>query len=303
MQAGMTGFNPTYLATDHQMLWVDFTLNSLFGYRPPLLAPIVQTGVALKDPEQIHLLNARFHKARQRHNIPNQIFWLEQRAPNNLFDQDDALLFETLLELDDKLREKCKKKIRKKYASQVLYSDIIGKDRKELHLWSLTLNRLQNRSVDTRKIRQLMLSTDQPTALQLDLPAVQRAQKLCKQRYKQHKLEDAKLRQDFQLRVNKRRAIKFGTSVETQEKITKSAFKTKNTFSRIRKVIKKIPELPSSTLRRQMHSTSPSNALNGQKSTKHASLKAKKDTHNPTPLPFLTRPSSKASAFLATKIM
>jgi hypothetical protein len=156
----MAGFNPTHLATDHRMLWVDFTLESLFGYRPPPLAPIVQTGVALNDPEQIHLLNARFQKARRRHNIPNQIFWLEQRAMNNTFDQDDALLFETLLALDDNLREKCKKKIRKKYAGQVLYSDIIGKDRKELHLWSLTLNRLQNRSVDTRKIRRLMVSTD-----------------------------------------------------------------------------------------------------------------------------------------------
>jgi hypothetical protein len=82
-----------------------------------------------------------------------------------------------------------------------------------------------------------MLATEQLTALQLDLPAVQLAPKLCKQRYKQHKLEDVKLRQDFQLRVNERRAIKFGTSVETQEKITKSAFKTKNAFSRIWKVI------------------------------------------------------------------
>jgi hypothetical protein len=82
---------------------------------------------------------------------------------------------------------------------------------------------------------------DQPTALQLDLPAVQLAQKLCKQGYKQQKREDTKLRQEFQLRVKERGAIKFGTLVETQEKITKSAFKTKNTFSRIRKVIQKNP--------------------------------------------------------------
>jgi hypothetical protein len=111
IQAGITGFNPTHLTTNHQMLWVNLTLDSLFGYRPPPLAPIYQTGVALNNPEQIQLLNARFHKARRQHNIPNQIFWLEQRALNNLFDQDDALLFEALLTLDDNLRKKCKKKM------------------------------------------------------------------------------------------------------------------------------------------------------------------------------------------------
>jgi hypothetical protein len=42
-----------------------------------------------------------------------------------------------------------------------------------------------------------MLATEQPTALRLDLTAVQLAPKLCKQRYKQHKLEDVKLRQEF----------------------------------------------------------------------------------------------------------
>jgi hypothetical protein len=205
---------------------------------------------------------------------------------NNNFDQDDALLFETLLELDDNLREKCKKKIRKKYAGQVLYSDIIGKDRKELHLWSLTLNRLQNRSVDTHKIRRLMVSTDQPRALHLDLPAAQLAQKRCKQRYKQHKLEDAKLRQDFQLWVNERRAIKFGTSVATQEKITKSAFKTNNTFTRIRKVINKKTRAAITSVEETNAFGITVECFERPKIDEACISEGKKDTHNPTPLPF-----------------
>jgi anaerobic ribonucleoside-triphosphate reductase len=101
-------------------------------------------GVTLTDPENIKLFNDRVHKARQALNIPNQIFWLEQRAIDNLFDQDDALLFERLLEQDDQLQEKYKLQMRKKYAGHVQYSAIIGKeDRKEIHLWKMVLNRLQ----------------------------------------------------------------------------------------------------------------------------------------------------------------
>jgi hypothetical protein len=45
------------------------------------------------------------HKAHHQQNIPNPIFWFEQRAINKTFDQDDALLYENLLEVDDQLRE------------------------------------------------------------------------------------------------------------------------------------------------------------------------------------------------------
>jgi hypothetical protein len=185
-QAGMTSFEPTHIDTDHRMLWADFATNSLFGYRPPPLAPIIHAGVPLNDPEPVRIFNQqRLHKARQLQNIPNQIFWLEQRAINKIFDQDDALLYENILEIDDTLCEHdCKINLRKKYVGQVLYSDVIGKDRKELHLWNLILTRLQQRRVDTRKIRRLMHSTGQHRALQLNLPAALRAQKACKQLYK-----------------------------------------------------------------------------------------------------------------------
>jgi hypothetical protein len=119
----------------------------------------------------------------------------------------------------------------------VLYSNVIGKDRKELHLWSLILNRLQQRRVDTRKIRRLMHITGQHRALQMELPVALRAQRARKQLYKLHKTQAEELRQAFKLKVNKHGAIKFQTSVETQQKITQNAFKSKNTFSRIRKVV------------------------------------------------------------------
>jgi hypothetical protein len=235
----MTSVKPTYIDIGHRMLWADFTTNSLFGYRPPPLAPIIHVGVPLNDPEPVRIFNQRRHKARQQQNIPNQIFWLEQRAINKTFDQGDALLYEHILDVDDQLREQCKHNLRKKYAGQVLYSDVIGKDRKELHLWSLILNRLQQRRVDTRKIRRLMHITGQHRALQMELPAALRAQTACKQLYRLHETQAKELHQAFKLKVKEHRAIKFQTSVETQQKIAQNAFKSKNSFSRIRKVIQK----------------------------------------------------------------
>jgi hypothetical protein len=172
-------------------------------------------------------------------NIPNQIFWLERRAIDNIFDQDEALLFERLLEQDNQLREKCKLQMRKKYAGRVQYSAIIGKDGKEIHLWKMIMNRLQRRRVDARKIRRLMLQTDCPTALQMDIPTATRAQQDCRRRYKLHKENQAALCEAFRLTVSERRALKYGTLVETQQKITRNAFHSKRTFSRIRTVHQK----------------------------------------------------------------
>jgi hypothetical protein len=103
----------------------------------------------------------------------------------------------------------------------------------------MIMNRLQPRQVDTRKIRRLMLQTDCPTALQLDIPTATRAQQDCQRRYKLHKDNQAALREAFHLTVSERRALKYGTSVETQHKITQNAFCSKWTFSIIRSVHQK----------------------------------------------------------------
>jgi hypothetical protein len=84
-----------------------------------------------------------------------------------------------------------------------------------------------------------MIIMAQSTALHMDLFTAQLAQKACRQRYKIQKNAADELRQAFQLQVNERRAIKDGTSVETQHKITQNAFRSKNAFSRIRKVLKR----------------------------------------------------------------
>jgi hypothetical protein len=72
--------------------------------------------------------------------------------------------------------------------------------------------------------RRLMRQTDQPRALQMSLQEAEHAQTICKTKYKKDKAKADKLRKEFEKLVNAKRAIKYKTSVETQEKITKIAF-------------------------------------------------------------------------------
>jgi hypothetical protein len=115
------------------MLCIDIDTDSLFGYQPPPLAHIQQIGIPLQDQAIANRYNTSLRRARHTLNIPNQIFWLEQRALKGEFDEYDAQLFEHLITQDDKLHDNCKEKLRNKYAGIILYSDVICKDRKQFN--------------------------------------------------------------------------------------------------------------------------------------------------------------------------
>jgi hypothetical protein len=225
--------------TDHRMLWIDIDTDSLLGYQPPPLAPIQQIGIPLQDPAIANRYNNSLRKARHTLNIPNQIFWLEQRALKGEFDEYDAQLFKHLITQDDKLRDNCKAKLRKKYAGNVLYSDVIRKDRKTIQLWKLIQKRIQNQRIDTPKIGRLMKIFNKPTALRMNPNEVDTAEQNCRKRYSKHKKDDKAIRKAFQLQVNERRAKKYKTSIEAQEKVTRNAFKSKTAFRHINPVLQK----------------------------------------------------------------
>jgi hypothetical protein len=86
-----------------------------------------------------------------------------------------------------------------------------------------------------------MKQTDQPRTLQMSLQEAEQAQMTCKTKQIKDKANAAKLNKEFEKLVNAKRAIKYKTSVETQEKITKNAFQSKRTHSRIKKVMDKKP--------------------------------------------------------------
>jgi hypothetical protein len=239
LNAGMTGFGSPNIGTDHRMLWVDFEIESVFGYLPPPNAAIQQVGIPLNDPAHGIQYNRGLHKARLKLNIPNQFFWLEHRAINGLFDENDAHLYEHLLTLDDALQKKCQQKLRKKYAGHVLYSATIGEARKRIRLWNLVTTRLFNRRVDTRKIRRLMKTLNEPNALRMSAQAVDRALSRSHTDYKKLKKDDSELRVAFRRQVNTRRAKKYKTTIEAQEKVTKNAFRSKGSWQRINRVLSK----------------------------------------------------------------
>jgi hypothetical protein len=57
--------------------------------------------------------------------------------------------------------------------------------------------------------------------------------------YKRLKQDDKALRQAFRREVNTRRATKYKTSIEAQEKVTKNAFRYKGAWKRINRVLSK----------------------------------------------------------------
>jgi hypothetical protein len=142
--------------------------------------------------------NAKLRKERHKQNIPNQILWLEQRATTGQFDADNAKLFEDLITLDDQIRTKCKTSLRKQFAGKVPFSDVIGRDRKEIRLWELVITRILGRRMDTSKIRRLMHTTHQPRALRMNLHEAEQAQIACKIKYKKDKTNADELREKSQ---------------------------------------------------------------------------------------------------------
>jgi hypothetical protein len=131
--------------------------------------------------------------------------------------------------------------------------------------------------MDTRKIRRLMQQTQQPRALRTNLQEAGQAQAACKTKYKKDKANADELRKEFEKRVNAKRAVKYKTSVKTQEKITKNAFQSKRTHSRIRNGMDKNHVLPSRILNILTIMDWNRSARHEKKSTKLAS---KKDTNS-----------------------
>jgi hypothetical protein len=108
-------------------------------------------------------------------------------------------------------------------------------------MWKLVIKRSKSQRTDTRKIRRLMNTVEIPNALRMTTREAEKALEACYKRYKINEDKAEDLRKAFKLTVNTNRAIKYATSVETQEKTTKHVFQSKSSFARIRKVIQKNP--------------------------------------------------------------
>ena len=181
---GMTGFGELDLGSaDHRCLWVDVTHDSLYGMRPPPPMKRPTNSFPLNDPRVITKYNNFVLRERSRIGLGPKILELKRKAQLSTFSNADAQQYEHLLVIDLSIRNRAKLRCRPFYSGQVMYSDTIGNDRKEIHLWNMVISRRVGKRSDTRAIRRLMKSTNQPLALQLTLEQAKSAQAACQERY------------------------------------------------------------------------------------------------------------------------
>ena len=120
---------------------------------------------------------------------------MEKKAQAGLFTPGDSAEYDKLLLLNFHIKNNAKKKCRKFYSGQVLYS-VIAKDRKEIHLWNMVISRRAGKRTDTRAIRCLMNFTGTGDALRLSLEQAESRKAQCLLLvYRQHKKAQVALRE------------------------------------------------------------------------------------------------------------
>lgn len=237
-KGGMTGFGEVSIgSSDHRLLWIDVTHESMFGFTAPIINRRPKSFFPLHDPLAVRRYNNYLNRQRQEHQIPQQLSILQHRALHGHFDNNDQRQYERLCTLDDSIRQTARQQSRRFYAGQVLYSDVIGRDYKELRLWQLVIKRRSGIRTDTRNIRRLMRKTQQMHALQVTLEEAKLEKQRCFRQYLQHKRDQTKLREAFERKQDQRIADAKGITLLTQQKLRRSTRQTKAIFSNIRRVI------------------------------------------------------------------
>ena len=245
VQGGMTGFGDFLIrASDHRMLWLDISYDSMLGHSPSPIPPKPKQIFSIHDPLFIRKYNNYVRKQRNIHRIPEKLATLQTKINEGCFTNHDEAIYNQLCLLDDGIRTQAKRKARPYYAGQVLYSDVIGQDYHEIRLWQLIQKRLSGRRVDTRHIRRLMRSTNQPTALRMLPEEVLTAQQACIRRYRKHKKDQVRLREQFERKQDKRLAEAKGITLTSQQKTTKMTRQTRHVFANIRAVMGNRQRLP-----------------------------------------------------------
>ena len=102
--------------------------------------------------------------------------------------------------------------------------------------------------VDIRAIRRLMRQVQEHNAFQLSLTEIRDKKHQAVDSWKAHKKRHLELRDNFELAIDKRRAEKFGTSVEAQTKQRRNAGSTRFIFQKIKNVMKPREHISISTV-------------------------------------------------------
>ena len=238
LAAGMSGFGELYPDSDHRLLWVDIHVQSLFGFLTPLPEKRPSESLPIKDPRAMKKYNTYVKQQFHQHKIMEKTFELERKAQTSTFNREDISQYNQILRLQMDIRRKAKRKCRRFYTSKILFTADLGLIYRRRKLWKLLELKKNNKKVDLRAIRRLMRKVNEPLALQLPLPAIQEKMQEAIRDWKDYKKTQGERRDAFELEIDKRRATKFGTSVEAQTKQRKNAASTRGIFHKIRAIMK-----------------------------------------------------------------
>ena len=236
--AGMTGFGELYPDSDHRILWVDITKESLFGFLTPTPDKRPTDSLPIQNPTAMRKYNKYVKTQFEIHKIAEKTFQLEQKAYNGTFSPEDAIQFDRILQTQHNVRQRARKLCRRFFTSQILYTDTLGKIYRKRKLWKRMELKKQNVKVDIKAVRRLMRQVQVPDAFTISYQEIRTRLNLSISEWKEHKKHHKELREQFELKVDKQRAKQLGTSTEAQTKQRKNAGSTRAIFKRIRSVMK-----------------------------------------------------------------
>jgi hypothetical protein len=96
------------------------------------------------------------------------------------------------------------------------------------------IRKRQGISISSKLLQRLTKKFTRRDAYRMSLPDILDAKKDAVRRYNKLKKRADDLRVDFHKKVAKARALKYHTTIEVQEKLTRNAFRQKSLFARIK---------------------------------------------------------------------
>ena len=103
----------------------------------------------------------------QVHHLPEKTFALERKALTNEFSSSDIHEFNMIQHIQNDIRRRARKKCRRFYTSQTLYTKDLGIIYRRRKLWRLMAQKRLGLKVDVKAIRRLMRQVNELTAFQL----------------------------------------------------------------------------------------------------------------------------------------
>jgi hypothetical protein len=121
--AGYYGFGELIIGkTDHQILWADFSYESVLGFQPPEPSYQAPQCLTLNDPRVVKKYNKVLHHEHARLSLGPRAFTLQESMPHGLM-VNHHQEYESLAQLDSCARKHANKKCQKSRMGAIEWED------------------------------------------------------------------------------------------------------------------------------------------------------------------------------------